>query len=452
MKLKLPAKVSLIIDVLRRHGFEAYAVGGCVRDSILAREPNDWDITTAAKPEEIKRIFKRTIDTGIEHGTVTVLIDSDAYEVTTFRIDGKYSDGRHPDSVTFTPSLKEDLKRRDFTINAMAYNDKLGLIDIYGGMEDLQKHVIRAVGNPEERFEEDALRVLRAVRFASQLNFTIDEDTRIAAAHHAPDLSKVSAERIQTEILKLLTSPNPGMWRELYELSMTKEFMPEFDLCMETSQNTAYHCFNVGEHTLRALPLVPESKVLRLAVLFHNIAKPKTHTVDECGRDHFKGHPEASEKMARAIMRRLKFDNDTIRKVCQLVRWHDLRPEADPSSVRKAVNIIGKDLFFDFIALEMADTFAKSLYQRERHLTRIEEVNKTYIHVLGHQDPLSLKELALDGNDLLKMGIKGREIGTILNGALMMVLEDPANNTKDILTAYALSRHQDDALTGGNHA
>lgn len=442
MKLKLPPKVSLIIDILRRHGFEAYAVGGCVRDSVLARTPNDWDITTAARPEEIKSIFRRTVDTGIEHGTVTVLIDDASFEVTTFRVDGTYSDGRHPDSVTFTPSLKEDLKRRDFTINAMAYNDKVGLIDLYGGMEDLQKHVIRAVGDPEARFEEDALRVMRAVRFAAQLGFAIDPVTLEAVAHHAPDLARVSAERIQTELVKLLISPNPGMFRILYETGITGVIMPEFDRMMATPQNTPYHNSSVGGHTLRTLPLVPPDKVLRLAMLLHDSGKPEARCTDDNGRDHFTGHAEASVRIARSILRRLKFDNETIRKTLQLVKWHDLRPASDPASVRLAVHEIGRELFFDYIMVERADTYAKSLYRQEENLTRIEEVNKTYIHVLGRGDPLSLKDLAIDGSDLLAAGFRGRQIGQILDGALKLVLKDPAYNTRECLMTYAAGRDE----------
>ena len=438
MKLKIPANVTWIIDILRRHGFEAYAVGGCVRDSILARDPNDWDITTAATPREIKKIFRRTVDTGIEHGTVTVLMDKESYEVTTFRVDGKYSDGRHPDKVTFTPSLKEDLKRRDFTINAMAYNDKLGLVDIYGGMDDLQRHVIRCVGDPDERFTEDALRIMRAVRFAAQLGFTIDPGTLNAIARHAEALRQVSEERIQVELVKLLISPNPYMVKILYETGITKIIMPEFDACMETAQNSPHQIYSVGEHILKTLPIVPADKALRLAALLHDIGKPLVKTTGEDGIDRFPDHAAASAKLAKKILKRLKFDNATIDRVVRLVSVHSLKPSPDPAEVRHAVYEVGKDLFADYLTLQTADNCAKAYPYMEEQLERIEKVNMTYIKVLGQRDPLTLKDLAIDGNDLLERGIRGREVGQLLNEALMAVLDDPSLNTREALLAQVL--------------
>jgi len=249
MKIQLPEKVNTIISTLQAHGYEAYAVGGCVRDSILGRIPDDWDITTSATPLETKSLFKRTFDTGIEHGTITVLIDKEAFEVTTYRVDGKYEDSRHPSEVTFTRSLKEDLLRRDFTINAMAYNDAEGLVDIFGGMEDLKNNTIRCVGNAKERFGEDALRILRAVRFAAQLGFEIESETQDAIKILAPTLANISAERIQVELIKMLVSPNPGLLQAAYELGITKVILPEFDELMKTTQETPHHIYTVGEHT-----------------------------------------------------------------------------------------------------------------------------------------------------------------------------------------------------------
>ena len=451
MKLRVPANVTWIIDILRRHGFEAYAVGGCVRDSILARNPNDWDITTSARPEEIKKIFRRTVDTGIEHGTVTVLMDKESYEVTTFRIDGKYSDGRHPDTVTFTPSLKEDLKRRDFTINAMAYNEKLGLIDIYGGMDDLQRHVIRCVGDPNERFDEDALRILRAVRFAAQLGFSIDPATLEAIRTHAEMLRNVSAERIQVELVKLLTSPNPMMFRVLYETGITKMILPEFDACMETEPDPPHQIYSVGEHILHTLPIVPEDKALRLTMLLHDIGKAgpapaKTDPASEnaAGNENHAVRPTRSEdhaavsaKMAKDILRRLKFDNATIDKVTRLVRCHSLKPGPTEPDVRRAIHTVGKDLFNEYLMVQRADNCAKAADYMEEQLTRIEEVNLTYIRILGHRDPLTLKELAIDGNDLMAAGFRGREIGEILERSLFMVLNDPSLNDKAYLLGCA---------------
>ena len=315
VKIKMPGKVNKIIGVLQEAGFEAYAVGGCIRDSLLGRTPNDWDITTSAKPMEVKALFSHTIDTGIQHGTVTILLDREGFEVTTYRIDGEYEDGRHPKEVSFTGSLEEDLKRRDFTINALAYNETAGLIDIFEGQKDLKDGIIRCVGNAEERFTEDALRMLRAIRFSAQLGYRIEENTLAAIHKLAGNLEKISAERIQTELLKLMVSPHPDYLRTAYECGVTKVFFPEFDLAMETPQNHPHHCYNVGEHILHSLIEVPADKVLRLTMLLHDIAKPQCLTVDEKGITHFHGHEEMGAEMSRVILRRLRMDNDTTDKV-----------------------------------------------------------------------------------------------------------------------------------------
>ena len=248
-RIELPKHVNHIIHRLQEHGFDAYAVGGCVRDTLLGRVPQDWDITTSATPERVKQLFSHTIDTGIEHGTVTVMLEHVGYEVTTYRIDGEYEDGRHPKEVTFTDNLKEDLRRRDFTINAMAYNDERGLVDVFDGVGDLEHHVIRCVGDARERFTEDALRMLRAVRFAAQLDFSIEEETKEAVRLLAPTIAKVSAERIQMELVKLLCSGKPALLETAYDLGLTAVFLPEFDRMMQTPQHNKHHCYSVGQHT-----------------------------------------------------------------------------------------------------------------------------------------------------------------------------------------------------------
>ena len=281
MKIELPKKVLFIINNLQLAGYDAFAVGGCVRDSILARKPQDWDITTSAKPEAIKEIFRRTVDTGIEHGTVTVMIGKDSYEVTTYRIDGAYEDSRHPKEVRFTNCLEEDLRRRDFTINAMAYNDDVRLVDVFGGMQDLNHHLIRCVGDPRERFSEDALRILRAVRFSAQLDFPIEPDTAKAVKELAPNLKNISAERIQTELVQLLTSPHPERIQDACELGITKVVLPEWDAMVGVKQNTIHHKYDVAEHTLHTLKHVKRDKYLRLTMLFHDMGKPAMKTTDE---------------------------------------------------------------------------------------------------------------------------------------------------------------------------
>ncbi len=434
IRICLPRKVEDIIDRIQAAGHEAYVVGGCVRDSVLGKEPDDWDITTSAKPEEIKKLFDRTIDTGIQHGTVTVMLGKEGFEVTTYRIDGKYEDSRHPKDVTFTINLKEDLRRRDFTINAMAYNPKDGLIDLYEGMQDIERGLIRCVGDAKERFTEDALRMMRAVRFSAQLGYTIEEKTKAAVRELAPSIRNISAERIQTELVKLMVSAHPDYLRTAYETGITGQILPEFDVCMKTEQNNPHHCYSVGEHILHTLSYVEANKALRLAMLLHDIGKPSTLTVDEEGITHNHGHADAGEKMAAAILKRLKFDNDTIDKVRRLVRYHDLKIENNAKSVRRAVNYIGEDIFPLLFSVKYADIMAQSAYLREEKLSELEKLKSVYDRVIAEKDCLSLKDLAVTGSDLIAVGMKpGREIGLTLHKLLEVVLEEPEHNHKDYL-------------------
>lgn len=438
MTIFLPCDVKEIIEKLNNAGFEAYAVGGCVRDSILGRIPNDWDITTSAKPMEVKKIFKRTVDTGLKHGTVTVLIGSEGYEVTTYRIDGEYEDGRHPKDVEFTSNLKEDLLRRDFTINAMAYNDKDGLVDIFGGMEDIEKKVIRCVGNPVERFTEDALRLFRAIRFAAQLGYDIEEETYKAIGELAPTLSKVSAERIQTELTKTITSDHPEMIKTAYKLGLTKVFMPELDVCFETNQNNPHHCYSVGDHILKTVCEVRSDKVLRLAMLFHDMGKPACKTTDEEGIDHFHGHPIKSQEMSKEILRRLKYDNDTIDKVSRLVRYHDERIEPGEKYMRRAINRVGVVAFPVIFEVWNADLSGQSEYKREEKFERLNVNKKDYDSIIQKKQCVELKDMAVTGSDLIKNGMNpGPEIGKILNEMLMEIIDDPDKNDREyLLTKY----------------
>ncbi|MGN1148571.1 MAG: CCA tRNA nucleotidyltransferase [Lachnospiraceae bacterium] len=440
-KIVLPEKVKLIIRTIQAAGFEAYAVGGCIRDSVLGREPNDWDITTSARPEEVKALFRRTVDTGIKHGTVTVMLDKEGFEVTTYRIDGEYEDGRHPKDVQFTASLTEDLKRRDFTINAMAYNDKDGLVDVFDGIGDLQRGIIRCVGDPRERFTEDALRMLRAIRFSAQLGYTIEEGTKAAIKELSPTLNRISAERIQVELIKLLLSPHPDYLRIAYDTGVTKVFFPEWDKTMVTPQNHPHHCYNVGEHILHSLLEVPSDKVLRLAMLLHDIAKPETLEIDDTGVTHFHGHEIKGEEMSRKIMRRLRLDNDTIHKVCTLVLYHDYGNGVAPDCriVRRAVNKIGEDLFPSLLLVRKADIMAQSDYQREEKLANLEAWRQCYENILKSGECVSLKTLAISGKDLIEAGIApGKRMGEILDGLLQEVLEDPSKNTREYLLSQAL--------------
>ena len=409
-RIWLPERVGRIIATLQDHGYEAYAVGGCIRDSLLGREPGDWDITTSAMPEETKALFHKTFDTGIEHGTVTVLMGEEGFEVTTYRIDGKYEDGRHPKKVSFTRNLREDLLRRDFTINAMAYNETEGLVDIFGGILDLEEGIIRCVGDAKERFGEDALRILRGIRFAAQLGFEIDEDTKQGMRTLAPTLEKISAERIQAELIKMLVSDRPELLREAYELGITKIFLPEFDRIMDTEQETPHHIYSVGEHTLHAM---------------------KNIRGDEEGVAHFKKHAAESCVITKRILKRLKFDNDTLNKVSRLVYYHDYRMPAAARNVRRAMNKIGEELFPLYMEVRRADVLAQSTYLREEKIRNLDEIEELYREIRRMKQCVSLKDLAVNGRDLIEAGMSpGKEIGEKLKELLELVIENPGLNDK----------------------
>lgn len=445
MHITLPDKVGLIIQKLTDEGFEAYAVGGCVRDSLLGKEPNDWDITTSAMPSDVKSIFRRTVDTGIQHGTVTVMFGKVGYEVTTYRIDGKYEDGRHPKEVTFTASLEEDLKRRDFTINAMAYNDETGIVDLFDGLKDLDRGIIRAVGDPYDRFNEDALRILRALRFAAQLDYEIDEETLKAVRELAPNLKKISAERIRIELQKLLVSSHPEKITEVYKTGISKVILPELDLMMDTPQNTPHHIYNVGIHTIEALKnsvgfdkdlSENEIKVLRLTLLLHDSGKPAARKTDESGRDHFKGHAELSEVIAGEVLHRLKYDNDTLNKVKRLVKYHDHRKRLTQPRVRRIIVMISRELMPLWFIVRRCDICAQSMMDREEKLKDIDECRKIYDKIISRGDCLSIKDLAVSGKDLIDAGIEpGPMLGNILDKMFEDVLDEPDHNDRDWLIA-----------------
>ena len=415
-------------------GGSTYFVGGCVRDALLGRVPQDWDITTNAKPLQVKELFRRTIDTGLQHGTVTVMLDHTGYEVTTYRIDGEYEDGRHPKAVSFTGSLSDDLMRRDFTINAMAYNETEGLVDLFEGREDLERGVIRCVGEAKERFTEDALRMMRAIRFSAQLGFSIEACTFGAIRELASSIRRISAERIQTELIKTLTSMHPDHVRLFYETGLSAYFLPELDRMMETGQNNPHHCYSVGEHTLHSLGEVPGDRVLRLAMLLHDVAKPYCKTTDEAGIDHFHGHPVQGAELAKKILRRLKMDNETTLRVAQLIRWHDDNPPLTERNVRRAVYRIGEAQYPDIFAVKRADIRAQSEYKKEEKLRYVDEYEAVYEQIKEKKQCLSIKDLAVDGSDLLAAGVpQGRAIGEQLHALLELVLEHPECNTRECL-------------------
>ena len=456
IQIKLPDKVKLIIDTLNDAGFEAYAVGGCVRDSILGRIPKDFDVTTSAKPLEVKKLFRRTIDTGIQHGTVTVMFGDEGYEITTYRIDCEYEDMRHPKEVIFTDRLVEDLKRRDFTINAMAYSDKTGLVDEFDGISCIESKTIKAVGNAHDRLTEDALRILRALRFSAELNYDIDEDLTKAIEELAPNLTKISEERICMEMVKLIKSDNPDRIRTAFELGVTKVILPEFDVCMNTEQNTKHHMYSVGEHTIHTLLEIDkfkneftdrENRILKLTMLFHDFGKPEAKTTEN-GTDHFKGHPEISEKMAVDIMRRLKLDNDTIDNVRVLVKWHDFRPKLTYPRVRRLIVRIGVDRMEMMLKVRMADILSQSMYEREEKLEYLYELEEKYRKIISDGDCLRIKDLKISGKDLIGLGINpGPMLGDILDKLLEEVLDDPSRNNEEYLVRRACEFRDGGLLT-----
>ena len=434
MEIRIPAPAEEIINKLNEHGYEAYVVGGCVRDMLLGREPGDWDITTSATPWQIKELFPRTIDTGLQHGAVTVMVDKEGFEVTTYRIDGAYEDGRHPSEGIFTPNLEEDLKRRDFTINAMAYNEEKGLVDLYGGLKDIELGIIRCVGNPMERFGEDALRILRAIRFSAQLGYEMEEKTVEAIRELAPTLEKISAERIQVELVKLVTSDHPEEMKTIYDTGIAAVILPEFCTMMETEQHNPHHIYTVGVHTIRSMQEIRADRVLRLTMLFHDVAKPVCRTEDENGIHHFHGHPEVGAEMARKILRRLKFDNDTIRKVTALIRAHDDRPPLKGRAVRRAIFRNGTEQYPELFEVKRADILAQSSFLQQEKLLYVDRYEHMYRQIIEKHQCLSLKDLAVNGSDLIARGIQpGKEIGVILHAMLEQVLEDPKLNEKEAL-------------------
>ncbi|HHX55424.1 MAG TPA: CCA tRNA nucleotidyltransferase [Clostridiales bacterium] len=417
MKIKLPDGVNDIINVLIKHGYEAYAVGGCVRDSILNIHPEDWDITTSAKPEDVKEVFRRTVDTGIKHGTVTVLYKEDSYEVTTYRIDGEYEDNRHPKSVEFTSNLANDLRRRDFTINAMAYNKQEGLVDLYKGMEDLKKGIIRCVGNPVHRFEEDALRILRAFRFSAQLNFKIEEESYKAACLQKENLRNISAERIRTELNKLILSSHPEKLIDLYHAKISKIILPEFDLMMHT-KNYKIPEETVGSFVIKAIQTLEKSDlnrendselILRWTLLLH----------------------ELEGTQVRKILKKLKFDNNTIEKVSRLIRWIHIPFDLSPYGIRKAINEVGIDIFEELFIVKR---IILSIFDKDYYKEKLKSLNVSYDiykDVLADGDCIHLSMLKVDGRDLINIGYKpGKELGRTLNILLDLVLKNPSLNKK----------------------
>lgn len=440
MIIKLPEQINTAFDLLEKSGFSAFIVGGCVRDYLLGKEPNDWDISTNAKPFEMLIIFEnyKVIETGIQHGTITVVIDKMNIEITTFRIDGNYSDNRRPDEVSFTDELVQDLARRDFTVNALAYNDKRGLVDYFGGINDLDSGIIRCVGNPDLRFGEDALRIMRAIRFSSVLGFEIDRKTSESIHRNRHLLNNISVERIASELLKLLCGMN--VERILTDYSdVIFQIIPELMPCKGFEQHTPYHVYDVYMHTVKSVAYSEPVPEIRMAMLLHDIEKPSCFIMDESGIGHFKGHPSKSRDTADEILRRLRYSNKFINVVNNLIFYHDIRFYEDNSLkyIKYILNILGDIVFFMLLDVMRADIKAQSPQLLNR-LLLIDKTAELCEDIIKNKKCISLSQLAVNGKDLIKIGFKqDNTLGETLEALLDMVLEEKLENEKDILLAEA---------------
>lgn len=441
-KLDIPAAANKIIHTLQKSGYSAYVVGGCVRDSLLSREPHDWDICTSATPEEILKVFedRRIIETGLQHGTVTVVIDAIGYEVTTYRIDGAYSDNRRPDNVSFTNSLLEDLSRRDFTINAMAYNDEDGLIDPFDGLKDLYNKVIRCVGKPRDRFNEDALRILRAIRFACQLGFSIHPSIgwQIGYTDIVDNLDNISVERINSEFVKMMKTKQISN-RLVWNSNIFIKFIPELADLKGFKQNNPWHIYDVFCHTIKALEKCgSEDLIVRLAVLFHDIGKPHSYQDGEDGIRHFKGHGRVSAEITDNIMKRLRFDNETRNNVVELVYYHDVTLVPSKTNIKKRLNGLGEEQFRRLLEVKKADNMAQNPVHAKDRIKELEKIEKLIDEVITENECFSLKDLAVNGKDLIALGYKpGERLGSALNALLAYVIADEVKNDKAILLELA---------------
>lgn len=419
------------LDRLHGAGYEAWVVGGCVRDFLLGQPPKDFDVTTSALPEETKAVFAdcRVIETGIRHGTVTVLLKGEPLEITTYRVDGGYSDARHPDGVTFTRSLREDAARRDFTMNAMAYAPGLGLRDFFGGRVDVQNAQIRALGNPEIRFQEDALRILRGLRFSSELGFSLELATEQAARREAGRISGLSAERIAAELDKLLRGKDVGRVLHAYP-DILGNAIPELLPMVGFDQRNHHHCYDLLLHTAAAVDHVPPQSALRWAALLHDVGKPRCFALGEDGEGHFYGHAKESTAMTGEILQRLRLPKNLRETVETLVRYHDSVIEEDPRSVRRWLNRLGEETFFALLDLQRGDTaaLAPAYRARQAHFDRLEAMARS---ILDEAPCLQLRDLAVNGHDLMAEGLRGKEIGQTRTFLLDQVLEGAVPNEKE---------------------
>lgn len=436
--IDLPENVGFILERLKKNGYEAYLVGGCIRNILLSIEPKDYDFTTNASPEEIISSFPEctTVTTGIRFGTVTVIIKKEPYEITTYRVDGEYNDNRRPNEVAFTKSLSEDLKRRDFTVNALAYNSDEGVIDLFGGADDLKNGIIRAIGDPDKRFNEDGLRILRGLRFASQYNMKIEKETADSIHRNRELLRNISVERIADELNKLICGNCEGIIREFHDVFAV--FIPELEKCVGFEQHTKYHNRDVFEHILATVSAIKPEKHLRLAMLFHDIGKPDYFTMTG-GVGHFKGHANGSREIAERFFKDFKYDRHTAERVVTLVKYHDIVLENRDNLIKRYLNKFGEEMLFDIIDVHIADDMGKAPEYRKR-IELYNEIKNRTKEIIRDRECFSVKRLEINGNDLIALGYRGAEIGQKLNQLLDMVIENNRLNKREILLDLAKRR------------
>ena len=436
-KLILPQNIINILSAINDNGYEAYVVGGAVRDFLLGKQVSDYDITTNALPEQIKAIFPKTIDTGLKHGTVTVVQDGVAVEITTYRVDGVYEDHRRPKTVEFSKDLKSDVSRRDFTMNALACDKDGNIIDYFDGIGDIKRKTIKTVGEADKRFEEDALRMLRAIRFACTTGFEIDDEILSSIERKSGLILYVSGERIKQEMDKALLSDNVFMLKK--SMPLMREIFPQFARCFATEQNNMHHSYNVGDHILKSISETPKSLPLRWGMFMHDLGKPFTRTLDADG-DHFKGHEEMSINIAQRIFEKLKFSNAEKAIIKTMIKYHDFRFGPDRVVIKKLLSQIGKDNFENLILVQRADALAQSEATLNDKLENLENIKRVFDDVIKNDEPYLIKHLAVNGNDLMELGISGNAIGDVLEKLKDYVIENPSKNTKENLINEANRR------------
>lgn len=437
--IRLPAGAAFVLERLHENGYQGYVVGGCVRDSLLGRAPKDWDICTDALPEEMQRIFRdqHVIETGLKHGTLTVMVDHEPYETTTFRVDGEYTDHRHPDEVRFVTNVVDDLSRRDFTVNAMAWSPKSGVVDAFSGQEDLRDGIIRCVGEPEKRFGEDALRIMRALRFASVYGFEIEERTAQAIHDMKATLLGVAAERIRVELSKLLCGQGAGKILRAYS-DVIFTILPQLAPMAGFDQRTSYHAYDVWEHTVRTVESAPANETLRLTMLLHDSGKPESFTLDEAGVGHAWGHHEVSRRIAEAVLAYLKVDNATRDRVLLLVESHDWPLSTERTLLKRRLNKFGEEALLQLIDVQRADNLGKGTLPAAEVESRFGEIREALTALLAERPCVTLKDMAVGGRDLMAAGVAhGKLLGETLNWLLGEVLNERLPNEREALLAAA---------------